>query len=373
MLYGCRNQITPQKNHPHSNFMKITSPDDSSLADLCEQLHRMSPDAQFLWPSEQLKLCGQYGVYEWFVPREHGGQAWTDEQIVAGYLKLSASCLTTTFVITQYMGACRRIAASETVGIQDQLLPELLTGQKFSTVGISHLTTSGRHLSSPVLNATEQSDGFRLNGFCPWVTGALAADSVVVGATTSDDRQILAVVLTDQPGVIAKEPSRLVGLTGSQTGRLDLDNVFIPRDLLVSGPVANIMQGGTGAKTGGLQTSTLAVGLATAAIDFLRAEAASRNDLVEPTDRLAEDINATRDELFRTAKGIPECSLQDLRVRSNSLALRATQAALTAAKGRGYVEGHPAGRWCQEALFFLVWSCPQPVLNANLCEFAGIH
>jgi hypothetical protein len=23
-------------------------------------------------------------------------------------------------------------------------------------------------------------------------------------------------------------------------------------------------------------------------------------------------------------------------------------------------------------LFFLVWSCPQPVLNANLCEWAGL-
>jgi hypothetical protein len=45
---------------------------------------------------------------------------------------------------------------------------------------------------------------------------------------------------------------------------------------------------------------------------------------------------------------------------------------LSAAKGSGYVIGHPAGRWCREALFFLVWSCPQPVLSAHLCELAGI-
>jgi len=54
------------------------------------------------------------------------------------------------------------------------------------------------------------------------------------------------------------------------------------------------------------------------------------------------------------------------------LALRATQAALASAKGAGYLAGHPAGRWCREALFFLVWSCPAPVLQANLCELAGI-
>jgi hypothetical protein len=54
------------------------------------------------------------------------------------------------------------------------------------------------------------------------------------------------------------------------------------------------------------------------------------------------------------------------------LALRTSQAALAAAKGVGYVVGHPAGRWCREALFFLVWSCPQGVMTANLCELAGM-
>ena len=66
------------------------------------------------------------------------------------------------------------------------------------------------------------------------------------------------------------------------------------------------------------------------------------------------------------------CTNDELRARANSLVLRATQAALAAAKGTGYVVGHPAGRWCREALFFLVWSCPQGVLNANLCELAGV-
>ena len=72
------------------------------------------------------------------------------------------------------------------------------------------------------------------------------------------------------------------------------------------------------------------------------------------------------------ARGGEPCTKEQLRQRANSLVLRATQAALSAAKGTGYVVGHPAGRWCREALFFLVWSCPQPVANANLCELAGI-
>ncbi len=45
---------------------------------------------------------------------------------------------------------------------------------------------------------------------------------------------------------------------------------------------------------------------------------------------------------------------------------------LAAAKGTGYMIGHPAGRWCREALFFLIWSCPQPVMSAHLCQLAGL-
>ena len=53
---------------------------------------------------------------------------------------------------------------------------------------------------------------------------------------------------------------------------------------------------------------------------------------------------------------------------ANSLVLRATQVLLAATKGAGYVAGHRAGRLAREALFFLVWSCPQPVVTANLRE-----
>src|SRR5262249_44962820 len=140
-----------------------------------------------------------------------------------------------------------------------------------------------------------------------------------------------------------------------------------------------VMKQGLGARTGGSQTSALAIGLASAAIDFLQRESSSRVDLIDPSDALIQERDALLTAMLQLAgdsvSAANNCSVantNELRVRSNSLALRATQAALAAAKGAGYVVGHPAGRWCREALFFLVWSCPQPVLQANLCELAGI-
>ena len=132
------------------------------------------------------------------------------------------------------------------------------------------------------------------------------------------------------------------------------------------------MQQGVGAKTGGLQTSTLAIGLADAAIGLVEKEGQNRPDLLEPADAMRGDWSELRDDLLSMAAGDEICSSEKLRTRANSLVLRAAQSALAAAKGTGYVVGHPAGRWCREALFFLVWSCPQPVMAANLCELAGI-
>src|SRR5437762_6375387 len=159
---------------------RITSPDDAALDGLCARLAALSAslDADDAWPAEQLRLCGEAGVFEWFVPRELGGQAWHEADVLRAYIKLAAACLTTTFVITQRIGAMQRIAAGDSAAARDELLPDLIAGRTFATVGISHLTTSRQHLSRPVLRAEECDGELLLDGYSPWVTGAEFAQHV---------------------------------------------------------------------------------------------------------------------------------------------------------------------------------------------------
>jgi isovaleryl-CoA dehydrogenase len=358
---------------------KICTPDSPALAQLCETLAAMASDLDKTgdWPARQLELCGESGVFQWFIEPQWGGQAWDEEAIVRGYLALSSACLTTTFVITQRSGACRRIASSDNDELKDELLPGLARGDTFATVGISHLTTSRRHLAQPVLRAQRTDTGFILNGYSPWVTGAAHAEHVVIGATLMDGsrattEQLLVALPTDLRGVSAPAPAQLVGVTASHTGELRLKNVQVDKRWVLAGPVENVMSQGIGAGTGGHQTSTLALGLTRAAIDFIEAEAERRGELQVPLEALRRECEEVTHELLAIVRGQPACSTEELRQRANSLALRSTQSALAAAKGTGYVVGHPAGRWCREALFFLVWSCPQPVVSANLCELAGL-
>ena len=353
---------------------RITSPDDEQLHELCRRLEELSPGLEQpgAWPRQQLQLCAEHGVFEWFVENEYGGQDWDESAIMRAYLRLSAACLTTTFVITQRTGACRRVAISDNTDIKQSLLPDLVSGRQFATVGISHLTTSRRHAARPVLRAEETSSGFVLDGFSPWVTGAPFADTVVIGATLADSRQVLLALPTDLAGVSSSASTELVGLTASRTGPLHCSRVQVPHELVLAGPVAEVMKTGAGAQTGGLQTSILAAGLAASALDYIEVEACQRPELGAPADALRSEWKGLTDDLIGSLEGSGVCSNEAMRIRANSHVLRATQAALAAAKGTGYVEGHAAGRWCREALFFLVWSCPQPVLSANLCELAGI-
>jgi alkylation response protein AidB-like acyl-CoA dehydrogenase len=354
---------------------EIKSPDDDALDALCRFLAERSADldVQPHWPVEQLAACAAAGVYRWFVAEESGGFGWSEPDVLRGYLRLSAACLTTTFILTQFNSALRRIIDSDNEPLSGRLLPELLDGRHFTTVGISHLTTSRRHLAQPVLRAEVTVDGFVLDGFSPWVTGAAYAQSVVVGATLADRRQVLVSLPTGLKGVSAPPPAQLIGLSASCTGELRCERVAVARDRLLAGPAENVMTGKVGGKTGGLQTSALAIGLAEAALDFLATEAEKRQDLREPLESLQDELAEARSDLLALAAGDEPCTSEAIRARANSLVLRATQAALAAAKGTGYILGHPTGRWCREALFFLVWSCPQPVMAANLCELAGLE
>ncbi|HBV61838.1 MAG TPA: acyl-CoA dehydrogenase [Rhodopirellula sp.] len=350
----------------------VLTPTSASMDDLCDELSRLADTITDVtdWPSESLRLCGQRGVYRWFLPEDLGGYGWSASDQIRGYLRLSQADLTTTFVITQYMGAVRRIAASRNTAVIESWLEKLASGQQFSTVGISHLTTSRRHLTRPVLRAEHTADGYILDGLAPWVTGAPHADLYIVGATLPNSQQVLLAVPSSLAGIQAGPGHELVALSASCTDQVSFDSVHVHQSMLLNGPGENVLKSATGIRTGGLQTSTLAIGLGQAAVHFLSSEASNRHDLQAAANELQQEVDALTQRLLNASEGETDCDTSEIRTAANRLALRSTQAALTAAKGAGFVKGHPVGRWCREALFFLVWSCPQPIAQAHLCELA---
>ena len=335
------------------------------------------------WPSKQLTRMADAGVYRWFVPVEQGGTGWSVHDLMLAYLKMSEACLASTFVLTQRIAALKRVVASANDELVQRRLPSLISGEASATVGISHLTTSGQHLQRPVLIAESCEGGFVLNGFCPWVTGANDTKWLLAGAFVDDGsadpavqfkRQILALIPTDAEGVSVDPGFDLIALSETHTGRVRLADVFVSANDCVAGPIENALVSlSRGPTTGSFQSSALALGLSAAAISYLGEQTKRRPDLLAGAKALQASHEAMVETLLQATRGKSSCSNEQLRTEANSLALRSTQAAMVAAKGAGFTCGHPVGRWCQEAMFFLVWSCPQAVLDANLCELAGVE
>jgi alkylation response protein AidB-like acyl-CoA dehydrogenase len=296
---------------------------------------------------------------------------WEGAQLFDGYEKVAEACLTSCFMLSQRDAAVRRLRDSSNRESARELLLLLAEGNTFATVGLSQLTTSRQHVR-PALTAREVGGDFVLDGFMPWVTGATRADFYVTGAVLDDGRQILAVLPRDRPGVTVGPPAELMALQGSMTAEVRCETVRLERRWLLAGPVEKVMAGGRGG-TGGLETSCLALGLTGAAVTYLLGEAASRPDLKPTAEGLDHARTLMRDELHAAAQhGCSSDAAAALRGRANTLVLRATQAALTASKGAGFLRNHPAQRWARQALFFLVWSCPRPAVEATMAYFCDV-
>jgi butyryl-CoA dehydrogenase len=339
----------------------------AALAILAAQANEA--DAVAAWPLESWQALRRSGALRWCIPAAQEGTELRAVDLLNGYEQLATACLTSCFILSQRDAACRRLRDSGNIRLCRDLLPPLARGEAFATVGLSQLTTSRQHVQ-PTFLARQDGSHFLLNGTIPWVTGAAKADHIVIGAVLEDGRQILAVLPQGLPGVSIGPPLELMALEGSLTAEVQCRDVILESSWLLAGPAERVIGGGKGG-SGGLETSCLALGLAGAAIEYLHHEALARRELRPSADRLEQTRQSLRRELHQLAEG--GCTSEAaaaLRARANSLVLRATQAALTASKGAGFLRSHPAQRWARQALFFLVWSCPRPAAEATLAALA---
>jgi alkylation response protein AidB-like acyl-CoA dehydrogenase len=329
-----------------------------SLADLAVRTSAEGP-----WRSGAFAALARSGLLAAFIPVEQGGTAAGEPGLMPALVAIAERCLTTSLALTQWAAAVRIIAEGP-ADLKQELLPSIARGDVFTTVGISQLTTSRRHLGRPALAATREGDAWRLDGICPWVTGGDSTHTIVTGAATDDGGQMFFVVPTDAPGLSIDPPLQMLGLTGSRTSAVHFAGV---RPTHALPPPAT-----GGVRTGGLSTTALAVGAARASATVITTEATTRPGLAGIAAEFRAEIDAVESRLMNgAASGIDPADRDRLRADANGLVVRAAQAALTASKGAGYVTGHPVERLIRESLFFLVWSCPQAVTDAFLCDLTA--
>jgi alkylation response protein AidB-like acyl-CoA dehydrogenase len=338
-------------------------PDPAALQELCDLLGSRADATASAgpWRSGCFAELARSGVLAGFVPTAQGGTAAPEPAVIDALVAIAGRCLTTALALTQWAAAVRIITTAP-ADVRDDMLPSLARGDRLTTVGISQLTTSRRHLAAAALVAARDGDTWRLDGLCPWVTGADSSDTIVTGATCVDGGQMFFVVPTAAGGLTIDPPLTMLALGGSRTSVVRFAGVR-PRHAIAAV---------SGVRTGGLATTALAIGAARASAAVIAREAASRAGLASIAAGFATEIDAVAERLAAASRGGIEAADRDrLRADANGVVVRAAQAALTASKGAGFVAGHPVERLVRESLFFLVWSCPQQVSEAVLCDLVG--
>lgn len=313
------------------------------------------------WPQDCLRALSDAGVLQIALPMPIGLDLSALAQHLA-YEQVARASLGVSLILSQRDAAIGLIAGSP-ASHKQSLLTELARGD-FTTVGVAQLTTS-RQGAAPALRATPDGEGYRIDGFIPWCTGAAKAKFIVAGAATEDGRQLLFVLWPNSVGVRIDPSLPLVALRSTSTTSIHCDGLRISPSDILSGPTDKVLVRNNHLPLG---QTFLAMGFCQGAIDLIAEHrSTAANAAVESFTSQLKDLRERILDLSepgREAEAIATAS--EIRGRCNDLAVRITHAAVALYKGTALLAGHPAQRLAREAMFLLVWSCPNPVIDCTV-------
>lgn len=311
-----------------------------TLVPLCTSIRRASVFSvqHESFPTHSLRLCAQAGILD------------PQKQCTSRTLyEIAKACVPTAFVLSQFRGAVERIHKG---GIQQSIQDSLAKGECYATLGISQLSTSHQH--KPSLIATQTSKGWMLDGFAPWVTGAHHAEYVVLGAKNQSTMESM-LFCVHRSHLSIGEAAVLTALGECDTAPVSIHTEVPPNTLFVfpkTEPLVN---------TGSMRSIAIALGVVDQSIAVLEEHAHKRPFIQSCVDMLQKKKNDIASCLEDT-----NADCLSLRTQVNQLALDSAQKALVATKGKGFLQESHASRLCRQALFFLVWSCPEEVQYQHL-------
>src|SRR3954451_7382137 len=186
---------------------------------------------------ELVRKIADQGYLGAIVPREYGGAgldhvtyALVVEEIGRGDSAMR------TVVSVQTSLVCSSILAWGSAAQKAHYLPRLCSGEWLGCFGLTE-PEAGSDAAGQRTRARQVDGGWVLNGAKMWISLGNHAKLALIFAQTDPElrHRGLACFLvdTDQPGFVAQEIHHKMGLQGSDTASIALDDVFVPDDALL--------------------------------------------------------------------------------------------------------------------------------------------
>jgi len=344
-----------------------------ALLDLTRELAReeLAPraaeyEAAGTFPREQVALLGKSGLLGLPYKEEHGGGGQPYEVYLQVVEELASSWFTVALSVAVHSLSCFPLVTFGTPEQRARWLPDMVGGETLGAYCLSE-AESGSDAAALRTKAVRDGDAYVVTGTKAWITHAGLADFYDVMVRTSDDgpRGISCLLVAgDTAGVSAAPRERKMGLTGSPTAPLLLQDARVPADRLIGAEGQGFTIALAALDAGRLGIAACSVGLAQAAYEEALAYAKQREQFGKPIIEfqglgfmladMATAIEAGRALYLAAARrkdaGLPYSRQAAMaKLFCSDAAMRVTTDAVQVLGGYGYVQDYPVERYMREA------------------------
>ena len=301
------------------------------LADEVLSERALDVDASGVVPEHNLGLLRDAGFYGLWAPVEVGGCGLGELERLPILEAMAGGCLTTAFVWTQHGGASANAARTPTGSpLHDRSALALASGEARGGVAFAHVLRP-----EPCLFAERCTDGWKLSGTAPFVTGWGHIDAVLVAAHDAD-RLVWMLLPAQEAATLRSRRLRLAAVDSSVTVELHFDGHLVTADQVIE--IIDYSEWLSLYRQGLRTNGALMLGVASRALSLLGPS---------PLDA---ELDAARAALY--AAEVDE--MPERRAQVGYVGIRATSAVVSSVGGRAITLAHHAQRLAREALFLLV-------------------
>ena len=244
-------------------------------------------DRDHRFPQEAIEAATESGLMGVLIPREYGGAGLDALAFVICIEELAQACASTAVIVDVHTSV-----GTEPIllfGDEEQKrrwLPLLASGRLLGAFALSE-PASGSDAASLKTTARRGGDGYVLNGTKVFITNIGHAGLYVVFARTGPDERAAGVsaflVPADTPGLRVGQIFHKMGLHGSPTGELVLEDARVPAANRLGGEGEGFTIAMRALDSGRIGISGQALGIAQAAVDEARILMRERKATTSPS------------------------------------------------------------------------------------------
>lgn len=343
------------------------------------------------FPLETFRKMGELGILGIPFPEQYGGSGGDTISYALAVEEVGRACGSTglSYAAAVSLGASPIYYFGTEEQKQKYLVP-LASGQALGSFGLTE-ANAGSDAGGTQTKAVLDEDAYIINGSKSFITNASYAKTVIVTAVTGkgeNGRNIISafIVPTNTPGFRVSREYEKLGLRGSNTAELILEDVRVPKENLLGDPHKGFKQFLYTLDGGRISIGALSVGIAQAAYDAALKYAKERVQFGQSISKfqaiqfkladMAMHLELARNMILKTAwlkdqqrPFTKEAAMAKL--YASEIAMRAADQAVQIHGGYGYMKEYPVERFLRDAKLMEIGEGTSEILRNVIARQIG--